>query len=166
MRKLFCKTKQCHVWFLKNPFQYFPCEVLTCCFLISSLESWIHLLLNLDSSLCLFLNLEINLDLELVNSILKSFFWAFCHHQNYLNHQHEACFYIICQGASFYCLLSDANDIKFWQQNLPPSYSLSKSGLFKDVLDGIYFGHQLSSVTQHILPQMVSYPCQSTTFPF
>ena len=38
----------------------------------SSLESWIHLLLNLDSSSCLFFNL----DLELVDSILTSFFWA------------------------------------------------------------------------------------------
>jgi len=45
------------------------------------------------------MNLEINLDLnldlelELVDSILKSFFLAICHHQNYLIHHHEACFY-------------------------------------------------------------------------
>ena len=38
------------------------------------------------SSWFLLLNLEINLDLELVDSILKSFFWAFCHHQNFLIH--------------------------------------------------------------------------------
>jgi len=74
----------------EKSFQYFPGEV----FLISSLESWIHLLLNLwnqlllnlESSWFLVMNLEINLDLELVELILKSFFLAFCHHQNYLIH--------------------------------------------------------------------------------
>ena len=49
-------------------------------FLLLNLE--IKLLLNLESS-------WFNLDLELVDSILKSFSWAFCHHfcyhQNYLN---------------------------------------------------------------------------------
>jgi len=68
--------------FWKNPFQYFPREV----FLISSLESWNQLLLNLEFSWFPLMNLEINLDLKLVDSILKSFFWAFCHHQNYLIH--------------------------------------------------------------------------------
>jgi len=52
----------------------------------SLVKSWLvafwFLLLNFDSSWCLFFNL----DLELVDSILTSLFWAFCHHQNYLNH--------------------------------------------------------------------------------
>ena len=76
------KIVLCLVFFKKNPFQYFPCEV----FLIFSLESWNQLLLNLEFSWFLLMNLEINLDLELVDSILKSFFWAFYHHQNYLIH--------------------------------------------------------------------------------
>ena len=86
--------------FLKNLFQYFPLWNLldffswilnsssleSWFFLMSFLESWNQLLLNLESSWFLLMNLEINLDLELVDSILKSFFWAFCHHQNYLIH--------------------------------------------------------------------------------
>ena len=66
---------------------------------------------------------------------------------------------IICQSAPFYCLLSDISNIELQQQNLPLSYSPSKSGLFEDVFDWIHFGHQPSSVTQHILPQMVYFPC-------
>ena len=45
------------------------------------------------------------------------------------------------------------------QIKMPPSYPPSKNGFFEDVLDGIHFGHQSSSVTQHILPQTVSCPC-------
>ena len=88
-KKTLLKNKTALCLFFEKSFQYFPCEV----FLISSLESWIHLLLNLEiklllnleSSWFLLMKLEINLDLELVDSILKSFSWAFCHHQNYLN---------------------------------------------------------------------------------
>ena len=47
----------------------------------SLVKSWLvaswFLLLNLDSSWCLLMNLEINLDLELVDSILKLFFGLF-----------------------------------------------------------------------------------------
>ena len=37
------------------------------------------------------------------------------------------------------------------QQNLPPSYPSIENGIFKDVLDEILFGHQPTSVIQHIL---------------
>ena len=111
MKKLFCKTKTVLCLIFEKSFSILPLWSLDLLlldffswilnssfleswfFLMSFLESWNQLLLNLESSWFLLMNLEINLDLELVDSILKSFFWAFCHHQNYLIHHHEACFY-------------------------------------------------------------------------
>ena len=76
--KILLKNKTVLCLFFEKSFQYFPCEV----FLISSLETWIHL----------FLNLEIKFLFDswiVLDSILKSFSWDFCHHlcyhQNNLN---------------------------------------------------------------------------------
>ena len=86
--KLFWKTKLCYVCFLKNLFN------------TSLVKSSWFLLLNLESSWFLLMKLEINLDLELVNSILKSFFGFFViifviikTTWIKLIHHHEACFY-------------------------------------------------------------------------
>ena len=95
------EKQNCAMFDFEKSFQYFPCEV----FLISSLESWIHLLLNLEikllliieSSWFLLMKLEINLDLELVDSPLKSFSWPFCHHQNYLNHLDSSSWSLLLQ---------------------------------------------------------------------
>ena len=104
MRKNLLKNKTVLCFFFEKSFQYFPCEV----FLISSLESWIHLLLNLEiklllileSSWFLLMKLGINRDLELVDSILKSFFGLFVIifviiKTTWINliHHHKACFY-------------------------------------------------------------------------
>ena len=104
LRKTLLKNKTVLCLFFEKSFQYFPCEV----FLISSLESWIHLLLNLEiklllileSSWFLLMKLEIKLDLELVDSILKSFFGLFVIifviiKTTWINliHHLEACFY-------------------------------------------------------------------------
>ena len=106
MRKILLKNKTVLCLFFEKSFHYFPCEV----FLISSLESWINLLLNLEiklllileSSWFLLMKFEIYLDLELVGWILKSFFGLFVIifviiKTTWINliHHHEACFYTL-----------------------------------------------------------------------
>ena len=68
----------------------------------SILPLWNHLLLNLDSSWCHFLNLEINLDLILIlNLLTQSWYHSFglfvIIKTTWINliHHYEACFYII-----------------------------------------------------------------------
>ena len=75
--KLFWKTKLCYVCFLKNLFN------------TSLVKSSWFLLLNLEFIFSWILKSNFSWFLKLVDSILKSFSWAFCHHlcyhQNSLN---------------------------------------------------------------------------------
>jgi len=113
-------------------------------FLMSFLESWNQLLLNLESSWCLFLNLEINLDLELVDSILTSFFWAFCHHQNYLIHT----WFIIMKLASTIWMMHCWSIVNFTKDIGLNQFRLKQHGpshLVKVNLE-ITHGHQQFSI--------------------